>query len=445
MVRMRTVLAMTALAFSLAACDSLPSWMGGAAEEKPKLPGERITVLPVDQAFAPDEQLKHLDVALPPANLNAEWPQATGVFNAAGGHLAGGEFSSSDSATAGDGEEFGHTLVPRPVVGGGLVFAMDAAGNISAHDVADIGNVRWESPGLSEEDESDLLGGGLAFADGKLYAVSGHGGVGAFDAATGKALWRAEMSIPFRSAPVVALGRVMAVTIDSQLMAFDANSSKLLWAHRGIDEVTEMMNAVSPAVSGGMVLAPYDSGEIYALGVADGAELWNESLLASRRTLASGIFSGIGGDPVIDNEIAFAVGGGGTLAALHMARGQRLWERPIASLNTPWMAGDFLFVLSSDNTLLCLVKYDGRIRWATKLPSYEEEEERRYPISWRGPVLTGGRLAVAGSHGEMVLVSAATGEIASRVDIADGIVTAPVVAGGKMYLVSRDATLYSLQ
>ena len=68
------------------------------------------------------------------------------------------------------------------------------------------------------------LGGGVAFADGKVFATSGFGFAAAFDAATGAEVWRTTSESPYHAAPTVAGGRVFAVTNDSELIAMDATT-----------------------------------------------------------------------------------------------------------------------------------------------------------------------------------------------------------------------------
>lgn len=440
------LLAALMLPLLLSACDYAPSWMGGEKPVAEKLPGERMTVLPEAQTLTADPAVQAIAFVLPPTTANQDWPQHTGMMTAETSNLAlSGLLENSASAVAGEGEEFEHPLVPRPVVAAGTVFAMDAVGNISAHDAADIGQLRWQSKGVSEEDEPDVFGGGLAYDQGRLYAASGRGVIVALEATSGKEIWRKSLRAPFRSAPRVSGGKIFAITIDSQLFALDAMSGDMLWSHRGISETAGLMNSVSPAISGGDVIVPYGSGEIYALVAADGRPLWNESLGQGMRTLASATFSGIGGDPVIDSEVVFAVSSGGKLAVFALATGQRLWERPIASINTPWIAGNYLFVLTADNTLACFVKYDGRVRWAVKLPGFEDEEDKQEPILWRGPVMANDKLIIVGSHGRMMLISAADGTVADTKEIPEGIMAPPVVAGGRIYMVGQDARLYSLQ
>ncbi|MFO0388154.1 MAG: PQQ-binding-like beta-propeller repeat protein [Alphaproteobacteria bacterium] len=430
----------------LSSCDYVPTWMGGEEKEIVRLPGERITVLPVKSNIAADADLASLAVVFPAPTANTDWPQHTGVLSANSSNLAlAGTLEDESSAQAGDGEDFEHTMVPRPVVAGGMVFAMDAAGRVSAHDAADIGTVRWQSEGVAEEDDHQVFGGGLAYDQGKLFVSSGRGLVVALDAATGKEVWRKATTIPFRSAPKVEGGRLYVLSIDSQLYALNAANGEVLWSHRGINETARIQRSVSPVVAGGSVIVPYASGELYALSVTDGQEIWQQSLNATERTQATSIFSGIGGDPIVDSDVVFAISSGGLLSVTSLYNGQKIWDKAVASVSTPWISGDYLFVLTSENTLICFVKYSGRVRWVLQLPGYEDEEDKKHPISWAAPVLANGNLMIAGSRGEMRAISAADGKLVSTLSIPDEVFGSPVIAGGVMYFVTKDATLHSLK
>jgi outer membrane protein assembly factor BamB len=440
----RSLLFLLILPGALAACSSMPSWMGGKEDEKPKLEGERKTALEIDTQLKVDDALKNSKPVLPPINANADWAQHSGVMGAASGNLAGGSFDKKSSATAGNGNDFSHTLVPRPVVAGGMVFVMDAAGVISAHDVANIENVKWKSNIVADKDEHDVIGGGFAFDSGVLYAISGQGQVAAINAASGKEIWHKDFSVPLRGSPRVSGDRVIITTIDSQAYALSAKNGDVLWDHRGINETATVMNSVSPTIAGDYALVPYPSGELFALSLRDGKELWSDTLLQIKNP-SSVTFTGIGGDPVVDGQVVFATSTNGITTAIDIASGKRLWQQQAASLNTPWLAGDELFLLTIDNTLIDMVKYTGKIRWAASLPSYEDQEKKQHPISWYGPVLVSGKLLVTGSNGKMLEVSPVNGKILETKSIPGNVFTAPIIAGGRLYMVGQDATLYSFQ
>ena len=447
MTQSRSVLiAALALSLALSGCSHLPSWLGGSTAEKPKLPGERNAVLAVGTELKPDEAASKLTLVLPTPNANADWQQHSGIFTSGTANLAAtGNFDKEDSSHAGDGAAFEHTLIPRPVVGGGQVFAMDGDGRISAHEAGNISKVTWTSDGVYEDVDQNNIGGGLAYDSGKIYATSGRGKVVALDAATGKELWHMSVHIPFRSAPRVGEGKLFAVTIDDQLYALDSANGNVLWTHRGISETAGVMSSLSPALVTGAVIVPYTSGEIYMLATGDGHELWNGSVSGGKTTAASSVFSGIGGDPVVDGQVVFVASSGGGFSVLGVDQGAMVWSKPVASFNTPWIAGDFAFMLATDNTVVCFMKYDGRVRWATRLEGFEDMKRKLYPITWRGPVLVGGKLALVSNKGKLALINAMDGKIEEIKDIPSDIFTAPVVAGGVMYLINKDAKLYSLQ
>ena len=432
-------------ALSTAGCNAVPDWMGGRKDHTPILSGDRVAVLPQHISIKADETLANVEVTLPAAHSNNAWSQHAGVFAPTTSNLAlAGSLEEAGSASIGEGESFEHTLIPSPVVADGMVFAMDGEGYISAHDAKDISVIRWQSSGVSEEDNPQVIGGGLAYHDGRLFVVSGRGLVVALDVSTGRQLWRKATNIPFRSAPKVAENTLYAVSIDSQVYAFSMATGDITWSQRGMRETTGILHSVSPAVSAGMVIVPFPSGEIYALSKEDGRELWSKSLATPSRRAAS-LFAGIGGDPVVDGDVVFAVSTNGLFSVFSLFNGQPLWDYPASSLNTPWITGDYAYLLTTDNILISFVKYTGQVRWATALPSFEDEEDKKGSILWHGPVMAEGNLMLSGSHGALIQVSAKSGKIIGQHEIEEGIYTSPVIANGMVYMVDRDATLTVLK
>ena len=430
----------------VSACSMLPSWLGGADKPIKRLPGTREEVMTNDQLYTVDEKTKSMAYKLPAATANGEWEQHSGQFTAATSNLSlTGDLSDEHRTSIGDGDEFPQTTTPAPVVAAGKIFAMDGTGHISAHDLILLNHKVWTSEALVDKDEKEVLGGGLAAQDDKLYAVSGLGIAAAINIGTGETVWTRDLGIPLRSAPRVKNGVMVVTSIESQTFALDIATGKTLWTHRGISEMAGLLNTVSPTFAGGMVIVPYASGELYALKLDTGEEAWRTSLSQTRKTSANVIFSGVAGDPVVDDAVVFAISSGGAFSVFNIINGQPLWEKPISSINTPWVSGDYVFVVSEENTLIAMLKYDGSIRWTKQLTSYHDEKRKLYPIVWRGPVLVNDKLALVSSAGEMILVDAATGDTSKTIDVPNDVSAAPIVADGKIYLVNKAAELVELK
>lgn len=430
----------------LAGCSAITDFAGDLfAESKTPLAGKRISVLSLDQRLKPDAKLAATPVHLPPPFDNPAWPDAGGYPNHAMYHLAlGSQISQAWHADIGDGGgRYGRITAP-PVVAGGRVFVVDAFDVVSAYD-AKTGQRDWKFDTRPKDSRDQAYGGGVAIAGGRAYAATGYGQVLALDAATGKELWRRDVEAPVHGAPTAADGRVFAITIDNQLEVLDAADGHQLWTHIGIPEPADLLGSASPAVEGDIVIAPYTSGEIYALRVENGRVLWSDNLATPHPIGALSALADIRGAPVIDRDRVFAVGHSGLMVSIDLRTGDRVWEQDIGGTQSPWVAGDYVYVLANDESLICLTRQDGKIRWVRDLPRFQKPKKKEDALFWTGPVLAGDRLIVASSAGEAFSVSPYTGDPLGWTEFPDGVFVTPTVAGKTLYVVTSDADLIALR
>ncbi len=425
--------AVGALVFSLGACD----WFD---KKKDPLPGERISVLVHSRTLKPDPGAAP-NIILPAPAPNRDWPQAGGYPNHAMHHLlVNDQLKRVWKTDIGSGASDYERLVGSPVIAGGRIFAADAENRISAYDVKD-GSRIWREDVTPKREDSGHIVGGLAFYRDRIYVSAGFAQVIALDAKDGKEVWRQPIPGPMRTAPTAHGGRIFVVTVDNQVFALDSETGKALWTYAGIAETASILGGGSPAVDGGVLVVPFSSGELVALRVENGRLLWSDSLATARRTDQVSTLSHIRGRPIIDRGRVFAMSHGGIMVSIDLRSGRRVWDREIGGLESPWVAGDYLFALTSDAEIACLNRADGRILWVQELPRFSDEKKKKGPIVWTGPILASDRLIVGGSHGQALAVSPYTGQIIGREEMPDGVAVAPVVADGSVYFLANDADL----
>jgi outer membrane protein assembly factor BamB len=419
------------------------TWLG--ASEAPPLPGERIPVLSLERELNPDPRIADLAVRLPRPYANADWPQAGGTPNHAMHHLAApGPLTERwrvDIGSASNGEA---RILSGPVVADGRIYAIDVNVMVTALD-AKTGARVWRTDLMPSVDNEGILAGGLGFARGRLYVTTGFGAVIALDAATGKEVWRTALGVPMRAPPTILGGRVFVISIDNEVRALSAENGRVLWSHAGLAEIAGLLGGAAAAAEGDIVVAPFSSGELIALRAENGRVLWSDTLTAVRRTNPVSALAHIRGRPVIDRGQVFAVSHSGRMVAIDLRTGNRLWEQSIGGANGPWVAGDFIYVLSDNAELVALSRRDGRIRWVRALQRFEDEEDRTGPIIWTGPVLAGDRLIVVGSNREVWSISPYTGKMLGRVRLSDPILIPPVVAMETVFFLTDDAELIALR
>jgi outer membrane protein assembly factor BamB len=462
-----------ACVLSLAGCDTfgpigdtVSGWF--SSKKTSKLKGERISVLAADTSLKPDPDLSKTPVMLPRPYVNTDWPEPGGYAANAMYHLeANGPLRTIWETDTGKGSDDDSRLTAPPIVADGRVYVLDAQAHVFAFDARD-GRPLWDrvlAPGQNDDDfwnvfnvfgvfsvfgsgltidPSKGFGGGTAFDDGKLFVSTGFGDVFAVDAATGKQLWKADLEVPIVNAPVANGGRVFVSSEDNHFVALAESDGRVLWDHQGIAESAGILSSTSAAVSGDTVIVPYTSGELYALRIDNGTPEWNDMLTKSGTVTALSELDDIAGRPVVDRNMVFAISHSGTMAAINLDTGDRVWTRNVGGIQTPWAAGDYVYVLTTDGQLLCLARKDGQVKWIHQLQRWENPKDKSDPVVWSGPVLVSNRLILVSSNGKAISVSPYTGDLLGRVDIPDGTYIPPVVANGTLYLLTNNAQLVAM-
>lgn len=425
---------------SLGACGGPKNKIGSTVK------GTRFAVMDEAKSLKADAGAATLTLGVPEAVANNAWAQAG--YDAS--HLAPNAALAAHvkplwSVSIGEGSTSDFKVLARPVVLDGMVFAMDAEGNVGAYDAAS-GAKKWFLETAPKDSEDPAIGGGIAADGERVYATTGFGEVLAIQANSGKVIWRHALLNPIRAAPTVANGHVYVVSIDNQLSALNAETGEVDWQHRGIAEAATLMGASSPAVAGDSVVVAYASGEIYNLRAENGRSSWNYALTTPTQIGALPAIADIRGLPVIDHGKVFAVSHSGRVASVDQRTGDKNWEADIGGINTPVVTQDALYMLSNEGDLVALSIADGRIVWVQPMQRLSDPADKGSdPVSWTGPTLAGGRLWLTSSIGQVAGFAPANGQKTDEIDLESSIYIAPVVANGVMYVVTDEGELVALK
>lgn len=429
------------LAVSLSSC----AYLTRTNAQKP-LPGKRISVLTLENQLETDPSMADTQVVLPPPVANADWREPGGVSTNTMSHLAlGPDLKMAWAVKVGEGKAGTSRILAPPIVADGKVFTLDAQSTVTAVDAGSGATVWSRALAPKKEDKDAGFGGGIAVDGGRVYVASGFGFVVALDPATGKDIWHHSIGVPTRAAPVVDGGRVFVLSEDNQIFVLDANDGREDWNFQGIVETARILSNPSVAVAGDVVIVPFSSGELFALRVENGHIVWSDTLTRTGPQTAISTLSDIAGRPAVDRGMVFAVSHSGPMAGIDIRTGERVWSVTLASADTPWSAGDFVYVLTVDNEMICLSRMTGKIKWVSQLPRYKNEKDKSGPIEWSGPVLAGGRLMAVSSLGTLLSVAPETGKIGAPITLPAGTFVPPVVAGGTLYVLTGDARLVALR
>lgn len=429
--RLPSLLVLAGILVLLSACSD--------KDDAPPLEGERISVLELQRSLEPDDPLLEAQgLQMPPAWQNEFWPQVGGYPNHSMQNLAlnSAELKQAWNVGIGEGGDDEIPLITQPIVFDGIIYTLDTENDMSAYN-AESGKRLWRTDISAEEEDDRVITGGIAAGTGAIYATNGYNEVLAIGPNDGKILWRKTIPAVSRAAPTVFEGRVFVATLDSRLLALSAADGNVLWEYNGVADDAALVGAASPAANQDIVVPVFSSGEVTALRIENGSVAWSDNLASVRGLGGLSTISDIRALPVIDKGIVYAISFNGRLVAIDKRTGTRIWQREISGSQTPWMAGNHMFVLSTDNQLIALGRDSGAIRWVTNLPRFDDDN----PIVFVGPVLAGGRLILAGTGGRVIEVSPETGDILREWDAGATISVPPIVAAGQLFILANDGKL----
>lgn len=439
----RAISLLIAAGLSLSACSTVENYFGNTDQEVSE---DAIAILTLEDHLEADPRLADTPVNLPRAYQNIQWPQPGGSPSNAMQHLQvdGGELRRIWRADGGTGNRLRTRLTAVPVIANGMIFALDSEVNVVAISVAN-GDRVWRQR-LTPRGESRTVGfgGGIAHAGDRVIVTTGFGQVHALSETDGTLLWTRNVGVPIRTAPTVISGRAFVTTTDNQLLAIDTNDGTVLWNHRAFTESAGLLAATSPAANSDVVIAPFTSGELDAVRIQTGNVTWSDQLTRTGNFTPLANINAIAARPVIHNGRVYAVSHSGRFVAIDLRTGERIWTANIASTQTPWVVGNYIYVVTVDAEVVCISARDGRIRWITQMEQFSGRNERN-AIQYVGPVLVSERLLVISSRGHMFELSPYTGEIRDEMRLGDDVTLPPIVADNTLYVYTADGDIMAYQ
>jgi outer membrane protein assembly factor BamB len=183
----------------------------------------------------------------------------------------------------------------------------------------------------------------------------------------------------------------------------------------------------------------------------NGLTVWGTAVTGGRRGLARNRINDITGDPVMTGEVVYASNQSGRTVRIDTTTGERAWTIPEGSYGPAWPVGNSVFLVSDLGALVRVDAATGAILWSVEQPEMFPNPGlfgRGKPfraIPYYGPILAGGRLWVASGDGWLRGFSPVDGSLLTQIELPGGAAAAPAVAGGVLYVTTRDGRLLAFQ
>lgn len=392
-----------ALAAALIALASGCSWFGGGDEEAIK----PVELKPIQA-----------EVTLKPA-----WERRVGA-------------AANDRASA---------LVPA--LSGGRIFAASADGNIMALTPA--GRVIWEVNvrdfySGEERDTAfakkiDAITGGVGAGGDLAVVATSAGEVVALNQSDGSLAWRGDTTSEVLAPPAVDRGLVVAQSIDGKVAGFDALDGTRRWIYSTSVPSLTIRGTSTPLLNPEIVVAGFANGRVVALDRTRGLAGVDERIAVSQGRSDLERLVDVDGHLVLTGTTLYAVAYQGTLAAIDLNDGRRLWQ--VDSSSTAGLASGFgnIYVAHANGSLYAHDERDGDELWVNDALGNRE---------LTSPTTISSYVAVGDLEGYIHLIAQADGRFVGRRKVdSDPLRARPVVTGSRLYIMTTSGKLlaYELQ
>lgn len=429
-----------------------------ACEKEVILPGERFGTRVDLEASQPSETNPRPSdptaqvvnaarpIALPAAQTNAEWTHRAGNARHLSPH---GALSAAPqrvwSVAIGTGSSRRNRISAAPVVGDGRIYTLDANAGLQATGLN--GAVQWSIDLTPATDRaSEISGGGLAYGGGKVFIATVYGELIAVEGASGRILWRQRLGASVAGAPAVEGNTVYVVGRDGSAWAVETTDGKVRWQVPGSDAALGVVGSSAPAVMDGSVLFPMVSGELVSALKAGGTRSWGANVVGNRLGKGYAGITDLTGDPVVAGDRIYVGNMAGRTYALDTA-GQTVWVAPEGAQGPVLVVGGSVFLVNDEARLVRLDATTGERIWSVEMPYFEKAKtKRRLRVTPHyGPVLAGGRIAVASGDGVLRLFSPTDGTLVATAEIPGGAAAQPALAGGMLLVVGTNGQLHAFR
>ncbi len=329
-------------------------------------------------------------------------------------------------------EDFAKSFVYSPIILNQKIFNIDSSGDVSAFALQSK-KLLWHKRVFEKLWLKNYKVAHLGACDDKLFAVAGVNQVKALDQNSGDILWQKDLSVVFNSTPICDGESVYISSSDNKTFALNVENGEIKWIHYGISKSLAIFGSAQPLVYNDVLIVSYSSGEVYAINKKTGESLWSQDLNSNQAHNSDFFLNDIDATPLVKNNVVYAIGNGGLMKAISLKTGEDIWKKSIASIVDFWLAGDFLYVINSDNKLLAVYKKTGGIKWIIQLPDFKNPKKIATKFNYIGIIMAGDKLIASREDGELFIISPFDGKIEKTFSLNKKVLHVPIIIENKMY------------
>ncbi|MBP9722528.1 MAG: outer membrane protein assembly factor BamB [Gammaproteobacteria bacterium] len=254
------------------------------------------------------------------------------------------------------GGDYSEYLKLKPLALDSQIVTIDGRGTVQARNSL-TGKLIWKN-NLNKKVNSGVSGNSE-----KLFIGFADGNIAALDATSGKLLWQHPLDKNILSSSFYDSKNVYVQTTDGTLSSLDGLTGKLNWEYKVLVPDLTLYATSSPIVWGNMVIAGFSNGKIMAFNKATGNPEWDYQIATPNGRSNIQRMVDINASPVVNGGVLYAVSYQGNMVAVDLNNGAELWKFSLSSINDFTVNYKHIYVSDTEGTVWALNRDNGRVLW----------------------------------------------------------------------------------
>ena len=317
------------------------------------------------------------------------------------------------------------------------VYVASRSGQVKAVDLSN-GHTIWDK-NLSQStlfsSKTALFSGGVSADDKYVYIGSERAVVYALDRNDGNVIWEKPVRAEVLARPVSSADKLIIHTANGNLQALNRNTGADEWDVMLEVPPLSLRGNSTPTIAHGAAIFGDDTGHVNAYYINNGQLIWQQRISQPSGSTEIAKLNDVDSTPVIEGNLAYAIGYNGNVVALDLSNGQIVWRKEMGSTHSFVVDSQQLFVVDQNDNVRAVSKNGGAILWTQASLLHRQLTD---------PVIYENYIVVGDFEGYLYWLDKDNGEIVAKTQVSSsGLISKPLVVDNKIVVQAKNGDIYA--
>lgn len=320
-----------------------------------------------------------------------------------------------------------------PIIVDNIAYFLDTRGHLVARNLNSFDKNIWKTRIIEKTNFINYYGGKISFYNDIIYITTRLNEVIAVSSDDGSIIWRKKLNTVPISTPVIDGTTLYAITNDNKLYALDTYDGRIKWISFGNAKDSAILGSANPVIYKDYVVASYSSGELFIINKNTGENVFNMNITGKYMIYSNFELTDIDSTPVIVDNILIATANNGITAGINLDTMSVLWKQNLPSLTNILVSNSTIYMVTTDNIVIAMNAYDGKIYWFRELDKFKDKEKKKDLIFYRSLAMINGKIFAFNNVNEYKIINAKTGDIEDSITTTFMFYSTPFSLNDKIY------------